>query len=155
MIEEQVEVVEVLGTQLILQARTKSVCGSCAVNKGCGTSLLAKVVGRKLTRFEVENSVNAVVGDSIVVGIKENALLQGSLIMYILPIACMFIFAISCDFALPVTIAARDLIVAGMSILGLITGSLWSKWYFQRQSNAENFSPVVLRKIIGHGKLSP
>lgn len=153
MIEEQIEVVEVLGDQLILQAKTKSACGSCAVNKGCGTSLLSKVVGRKFTRFQVDNSVNAVAGDTVVVGIPEDALLKGSLVMYILPIVFMLSFAVFSDFALSVSLQSRDLIIAGSSITGLILGFLLSKWYFQRQSNAQHFSPVVLRKIIGHGKL--
>ena len=153
MIEEHIEVVEVLGDQLVLQARGQSACGSCAVSKGCGTSLLSKVVGKKFTRFQVDNNVNAVVGDTVVVGIHEDALLKGSLVMYILPIISMLSFAVFFDFVLPLLLQSRDLIIAGSSIAGLILGFLLSKWYFQRHSNAQHFSPVVLRKIIGHGKL--
>ena len=153
MIEEHIEVVEVLGNQLVLQARTQSACGSCAVSKGCGTSVLSKVVGKKFTRFQVDNNVNAVVGDTVVIGIHEDALLKGSLVMYILPIISMLFFAVFFDFVLPLLLQSRDLIIAGSSIAGLILGFLLSKWYFQRHSNAQHFSPVVLRKIIGHGKL--
>ena len=153
MIEEQIEVIEVIGDQLVLQAETKSACGSCAVSKGCGTSLLAKVVGQKFTRFQVENKVSAVVGDTVVVGIPEDALLKGSLVMYVLPIFSMLFSALICDFFLPDLMSFRDLAIAGFSIGGLILGFLLSRWYFQRQSNARHFSPVVLRKIIGHGKL--
>jgi sigma-E factor negative regulatory protein RseC len=153
MIEEQIEVVEVIGDQLVLQAKTKSACGSCAVNKGCGTSLLAKVVGQKFTQFQVENKVSAVVGDTVVVGIPEDALLKGSLVMYVLPIFAMLFSALICDFFLPALMQFRDLAIAGLSIGGLILGFLLSRWYFQCQSNARHFSPVVLRKIIGHGKL--
>ena len=154
MIEEQIEVIEVIGNQIVLQAETKSVCGSCAVNKGCGTSLLSKVVGRKFTRFQVENSVNAVAGDTIVVGIPEDAILKGSLVMYMLPVVAMLAFAIFFDFFLPLSLQSRDLAIAGVSIFGLFLGFASSRWYFQRRINAEHFSPVVLRKIIGHGKLS-
>ena len=153
MIEEQIEVVEVVGDQLVLQANTKSACGSCAVNKGCGTSVLAKVVGQKFTRFQVDNSVNAVVGDTVVVGIPEDALLKGSLVMYVLPVLSMLVIAVFFDVFLPLSLPSRDLVIAGFSILGLVLGFLSSKWYFQRQSSAQYFSPVVLRKIIGHGKL--
>ena len=153
MIEEQAEVVEVIGDQLVLQAKTKSACGSCAVNKGCGTSLLSKVVGRKFTRFQVDNSVSAVAGDTVVVGIPEDAMLKGSMVMYILPIAFMLIFAVIFDFFLSLSLQSRDLVIAGFSIAGLIFGFLLSKWYFQRQSSAQHFSPVVLRKILQHGKL--
>ena len=153
MIEEQIEVIEVIGDQLVLQAQTKSACGSCAANKGCGTSLLAKVVGKKFTRFQVENKVSAVVGDTVVVGIPEDALLKGSLVMYVIPILSMLFSALICDFFMPDLVSFRDLAVAGFSIGGLILGFLLSRWYFQRQSNVRHFSPVVLRKIIGHGKL--
>ena len=153
MIEEQIEVIEVIGDQLVLQAKTKSACGSCAVNKGCGTSLLAKVVGKKFTRFQVENIVSAVAGDTVVVGIPEYALLKGSLVMYVLPIFSMLFTALVCDFFLPDLMSFRDLAIAAFSIGGLILGFLLSRWYFQHQSNARHFSPVVLRKIIGHGKL--
>lgn len=153
MIEEQTEVVEVLGGQLVLQARTESACGSCAVSKGCGTSVLSKVVGKKFTRFQVDNNVNAVVGDTVVIGIHEDALLKGSLVMYILPIISMLSFAVFFDLVLPLLLQSRDLIIAGSSIAGLILGFLLSKWYFQRHSSKQHFSPVVLRKIIGHGKL--
>lgn len=153
MIEEQAQVIDVDGDKLILQAQTQSACGSCSANKGCGTSLLAKVIGRKFTRFQVQNNVNAVVGDTVIVGIPEEALLKGSLVMYALPVMGMLVFALLADYALAVSVESRDLMTAVSAIMGLAFGSLLSKSYFQRPSNIQLFSPVVLRKIIGHGKL--
>ncbi len=191
MIEEQAQVIEINGNRLLLQAQTQSACGSCSVSKGCGTSLLAKVVGRKFTHFQAENNINAKVGDTVVVGIAEDALLKGSLMMYILPVLCMLVSALLADYFLtappswlpaeynpsmditappswviapepvhgspPMDISAvikyRDLMIAACSIMGLVFGSLMSKWYFDRQSSVKQFAPVVLRKIIEHGKL--
>lgn len=174
MIEEQAQVIEIKGKWLLLQAQTQSACGSCSVSKGCGTSLLAKVVGRKFTHFQAENNINAKVGDTVVVGIAEDALLKGSLMMYILPVMCMLIFALLADYLLTappswlfsqqgdhgrpsmdITAASqyRDLMIAAASMMGLVFGSLMSKWYFDRQSSVKRFVPVVLRKIVEHGKL--
>ena len=174
MIEEQAQVIEIKGNLLLLQAQTQSACGSCSVSKGCGTSLLAKVVGRKFTHFQAENNINAKVGDTVVVGIAEDALLKGSLMMYILPVLCMLVFALLADYFLTAppswllapqrdhgspsmeitaVIQYRDLMIAASSIMGLVFGSLMSKWYFDRQSSVKRFAPVVLRKIIEHGKL--
>jgi positive regulator of sigma E activity len=191
MIEEQARVIEIKGNRLLLQAQTHSACGSCSVNKGCGTSLLAKVVGRKFTHFQADNNINAKVGDTVVVAIAEDALLKGSLMMYILPVFCMLISALLADYFLtappswllaeyspsmditappswllvpePVhgspsmdvsaVIKYRDLMIAACSIMGLVFGSLVSKWYFDRKSSVKRFAPVVLRKIIEHGKL--
>lgn len=153
MIEEQAQVVEIKGDVLVLQAQTQSACGSCSASKGCGTSLLSKVVGRKFTRFQAENNINAVVGDTVVVGIAEDALLKGSLVMYLIPIAGMLVFALISDYSISASTTSRDLMVALSAIIGLVFGSLISKWYFQRQSSTQVFSPVILRKIIQHGKL--
>ena len=167
MIEEQAQVVEIEGDKLILQAQTQSSCGNCAASKGCGTSLLSKVIGRKFTRFQVDNNVNAQLGDTVVVGIPEDALLKGSLVMYVIPIISMLVFALLSDamfsakFLEAMSSEAtasdsaqfRDLMVALSAILGLGFGAFLAKRYFQRQSSVQHFSPVILRKIIDHGKL--
>jgi sigma-E factor negative regulatory protein RseC len=155
MIEEQAQVVAVEGDQLILQAQTQSACGSCSAKSGCGTSLLSKVVGRKFSRFQATNEINAKVGDTVVVGLAEDALLKGSLVMYLIPIISMFGFALTADFLLQGggDAASHDRSVALLAIIGLIVGAGMAKWYFSRQPNKQQFSPVVLRKIIEHGKL--
>lgn len=153
MIEEQAEVIEIIDSQLILQAQTQSACGSCAASKGCGTSVLAKVIGRKFTRFQAANDIGAEVGDTVVVGISEDALLRGSIIMYIIPIFSMLVFALLANAVLAIDVTYRDLSLAASGIIGLGAGSLVSKWCFQQEGSRQRFSPVVLRKIIEHGKL--
>lgn len=153
MIEEQVQVIEVIDNQIVLQGETQSACGSCSANKGCGTSVLSKVVGRKFTHFQVENNINAEVGDTVIVGISEDALLKGSLVMYVIPILGMLVFALLAEHYLQPTMDSRDLAIAVSGIFGLAGGALVSRWYFQLQSNTQRFKPVVLRKIIHRGKL--
>lgn len=152
MIEEQAQVVEVKGDFLVLQAQVQSSCGSCAASRGCGTSLLSKVIGRKFTYFKAENNINANIGDMVVVGIAEDALLKGSVMMYVIPVLSMLVFALLADYFLAVE-TYRDLLIAAFSVMGLLSGSFLSKWYFNRQSSIQRFAPVVLRKIIDHGKL--
>ena len=148
MIEELAQVIEIEGRQLILQVQRQSACGQCAANKGCGTSVLSKVVGRKFTRFQANNNINAKVGDTVVVAISEDALLKGSMVMYLIPVLGMFVFALLTDYYLTVTMQNRDLMVAAAAILGLVSGSLVARWYFNSQSSGHLFTPVVLRKII-------
>ena len=111
------------------------------------------MVGRKFTRFQAENNIDAKVGDTVVVGISEDALLKGSVVMYVIPIMGMLIFALVADYFLAALIDHRDLAISASGIMGLVFGSLISKWYFQRQASTQRFTPVVLRKIIGHAKL--
>lgn len=153
MIEEQAQVVDVCGEQLTLQVQTQSTCGACAAQKGCGTSVLSKVVGGKFTHFQAKNDIDAEVGDTVVVGIAEDALLTGSMMMYVVPIIAMMLFASLSDYVLPATADSRDLSIAAIAILGFFIGASVSKHYFQQHSNKERFTPVVLRKVANHGKL--
>jgi len=145
MIEEQAQVIEVRGNQLILQAQTQSSCSSCAVNQSCGTSVLSKVVGKKFTQLQAENTIGAKVGDTVIVGIAEDALLKGSLVMYVIPIIGMLVFALVADYLL-LDMRLRDLVVAISGLTGLAFGSLLARLYFQRPSSVRLFLPVVLRK---------
>lgn len=151
MVEEQAQVVEVRGSRLMLEARTRSACDSCSASRGCGTSVLSKVVGRKFSRFQAENTVNAKPGDTVVVGLSEDALLTASLAMYLLPIMVMILIALLADQLLATPLAGRDLYIAASALLGLAAGAFLSRIYFS--GSALRFSPVVLRKVTDHGKL--
>ncbi len=148
MIEEQARVIDIDGDQLLLQAQTQSACGACAAKKGCGTAVLSKVIGRKFTHFQAENSIDAKIGDTVIVGIAEDALLTGSAVIYIVPIFAMIALALMADFLFAFDLDQRDLYVAASAILGLALGSLFSKYYFQAQSSTQKYTPVVLRKLL-------
>ena len=98
MIEETARVIDIEGDQLVLQAETKTACNACEVKQGCGTSVLSKVVGRKFTRFHATNTVNANIGDEVIVGLHEDAMLMGSVMVYLLPLLALIIAAVVADF---------------------------------------------------------
>ena len=150
MIEENAQVIEIQGNRLLLQVQRQSACGSCSASRGCGTSLLSKVVGQKFSRFQADNSVNAAIGDTVVVAVAEDALIKGSVVMYIVPILGMFIFALLADYLLSATMQYRDLIIAATAIAGLLAGSFFAKRYFAFYSGTQLYTPVVLRKIVSH-----
>ncbi|MCG6937205.1 MAG: SoxR reducing system RseC family protein [Gammaproteobacteria bacterium] len=148
MIEEIAQVIDIKGNNMILQAQRQSACGSCAANKGCGTSVLSKVVGRKFTRFQADNSINASVGDTVVVAIPEDAMLKGSLVMYLVPILGMIVISLLADYVLDPALQYRDFVIAVTAFVGLVFGALVARRYFASRSSAHLFTPVVLRKII-------
>ena len=153
MIEESVEVIAIQDNVLTLQAQRKSSCQSCSVKKGCGTSVLSQWLGQKLSNFHVENTINAKVGDYLIVGIPESSLLKGSFAVYLLPLISLFLFAILADWLLTVE-AFHDLWVGVSGLLGLFMGIKLGKAYLARQPG-ESLNPVILRKNIEHVKLAP
>lgn len=153
MIEQQARVVKVKGDQLMLEAETHSSCNACDVKKGCGTSVLAKWVGRKFIHFNATNTVNANVGDQVVVGMAERALVSGSLVIYLWPLLGMIIFALASDVVLSQSMNYRDQLVALSSIAGFVLSLSLCRKYLAKDSFKEHLTPVVLRKVIGE-KLS-
>ena len=92
MLEEQATVVAIENSSVWVEVQRKSVCGQCAANKGCGTVVLQKVVGNKRNIFRVIGELPVAVGDSVIIGVNENAVVKGSLIIYAIPIIFMIIF---------------------------------------------------------------
>ncbi len=148
MIEERARVIAVEDNQLLLEAETRAACNACAAKQGCGTSVLSKWVGRKFTRFQAPNTVNARVGDEVVVGLAEEAMLKGSVLVYLLPLLAMIGFALLADSLISADTASRDLLVLISAIAGFALMLVISRLFLASGSNKSKLTPVVLRKNI-------
>lgn len=148
MIEEYARVIAVENDQLLLEAETRAACNACAARQGCGTSVLSKWVGRKFTRFQAPNTVNARVGDEVVVGLAEEAMLTGSLLVYLLPLLAMIAFALLADSLIATDVAWRDLLVVVAAVAGFALMLLVSRLLLSTSSNRSRLTPVVIRKNI-------
>ncbi len=94
MLKERAQVVDVKGDKAWLAVQRQSTCQSCSVKKGCGTSVLSEVIGKKMAAIKVDNTLNAKVGDFVDISIEENALLSGSFLIYVLPLVSFFMAAL-------------------------------------------------------------
>jgi sigma-E factor negative regulatory protein RseC len=148
MIEETARVVAVENGQLLLEAQTRTACNACAAKQGCGTSVLSKWVGRKFTRFQAPNTVNAQVGDEVVVGLAEEAMLKGSVLVYLLPLLAMIGFALLADSLIATGMASRDLMVMAAAVAGFAVTLIFARRLLSSGSFRRKLSPVVLRKNI-------
>ena len=146
MIEETARIVEKGDGFVWVETQRRTTCGSCAVNKGCGTAVLSKVLGRYRTRIKALNSLSVVIGDEVVIGIRENALLLGSLAVYMLPLASMLLAGFLGE-ALAVNASIEGDwpgITAGLT--GLFLGFVWLRKFSRKISADKDYQPVVLRK---------
>ncbi len=148
MIEERARVIAVENGELLLEAQTKASCSACAVKQGCGTSVVSKWIGRKFTRFQAPNTVNARVGDEVVVGLAEEAMLKGSVLVYLLPLLAMIGFALLADSLIAADTASRDLLVLISAFVGFSLMLVISRLLLSTGSNSSKLTPVVLRKNI-------
>jgi sigma-E factor negative regulatory protein RseC len=147
MIEETATVVKCEGEFAWVEAQRKTTCGSCAANKGCGTSVLAKVVGKKVSRMKAINKAQAREGDTVIVGMSEAALVKGSLAVYMIPLVFMMLFAVTGNVVAMQMAWQTEPVVILFAMIGLLTAGLWLRGFTRRIQHNNEYQPVVLRRL--------
>ena len=150
MLEEIAQVVRVAEDGVWVETRRQSTCNSCAAEKGCGTATLSKVLGKRRTLVRVVADMRLQVGDRVVIGIREQALVRGSLAVYAVPLLLMLVGAVVGELGASRQIW-NDAELASMllGIAGLVAGLYWLKIFTGRIKDDQNYQPVVLRRLNG------
>ncbi len=146
MIEEEAYVVclEAEGYAWVETRRQES-CHSCLAGKGCGAVTLARWMGQRAARIRALDPINSQVGDRVVVGISEQALLKGSFVVYMVPLVCMIGMAVLGDH-LAAGNANEEVISLLTSLLGLGVGLTWLFHFARKSSKDSRYQPVILRR---------
>jgi sigma-E factor negative regulatory protein RseC len=146
MIEEQGKVVAVKDDWVWVQTERKTVCGQCSANKGCGTSVLAKVFGNKTSSIAVIKSLPVQVGDEVVIGIEENSLVKGSLLIYALPLVLLIAFGLLGEVvSAQVLLSNTDILTVLFSIFGFAVGFVWLKHISSQIRLDPRYQPKLLQ----------
>ncbi len=146
MIEEHGVVIEIKDKFAFIQTRRDSICGHCDGNKGCGTASLARVVGQKESIVKVINQKNVKVGDRVVIGVAEDALLKSSLALYLIPLLSLFVVAIGYEtLARLLEWPSYEILTALAGLLGLFAGLNWVKRVSVKMSEDISYQPVIVK----------
>ncbi|MDX1655042.1 MAG: SoxR reducing system RseC family protein [Candidatus Competibacteraceae bacterium] len=148
MIEEQAQVVEAGGGFAWVETQRQSACGSCNARSVCGSAALARVLGQRRSRVRVLSDLPLKPGDRVLIGLQEGALVRGSLVVYLLPLAALLLGAI-----LGRALGGEGLSIAG-GLLGLALGFGRLQGFGRAIGGDPRFQPVVLRRFEGQ-PLSP
>ncbi|WKE66420.1 SoxR reducing system RseC family protein [Gallaecimonas kandeliae] len=89
MIERDVEVVAVAKERIQVQFRRQSSCDGCHNQDDCGSGQLSKALSNRLERLELSCFEPVAKGDFVRVGISEQSLVRGTLVLYLLPLLCL------------------------------------------------------------------
>lgn len=95
MIEEIATVIKTEGEMMSVEIQRQSSCGACSVKSGCGTNLIASLFGKRRALLSLPNTIHARPGDRVVLGIRENDLVAGSIRLYLLPLAGLLLGALA------------------------------------------------------------
>ncbi|MCG6971087.1 MAG: SoxR reducing system RseC family protein [Gammaproteobacteria bacterium] len=146
MIEELGKVVKVEEQWAWVQTERKSVCGQCAANKGCGTSVLGKVFGQKTNVIAVIKTLPVKIGDQVVIGIDENSLVKGSLLIYALPLVLFIAFGMLGEVvSSQVLLSNTDVLTVLFAMFGLAGGFFWLKTISSQIRLNPRYQPKLLQ----------
>jgi sigma-E factor negative regulatory protein RseC len=143
MLETRAIVVRTDQQMTLVEASQGNGCSQCN-GKGCGSGKLSQMFCNKPRQFQVDNPINARVGDEVIISLAEGALLRGVGLVYLLPLLLLVIGATLG------TIAAaqpeqRDGYAAAGALFGLVAGFVFAKWFASRQDRKQN-RPYIARQ---------
>lgn len=152
MLSEQAKVVAIEADGLWVETHQQSACNQCRAKNGCGQKLLA---GGPSSATLVKAVYDAsapreiwAVGDHVLIGIEEHALVNGALMAYVLPLLLMVAAVLVGAF-----FKFSDPLLALVAILGMFLGGFLVSVHGKRQlQNIKNggtscYQAVVLARV--------
>ena len=126
----------------------RSTCGSCAAQKGCGQSLLAKLAGHTSylwVSLAGRRADDYRIGEEIKLGVPEEVVANGSLIVYFTPLLSMLAATIVAHYT-----HAGEGGTALAAIAGLIVGGALVRWHAFKHRHDSRLQPVLVddRQIV-------
>ena len=142
LVEGYAQVVAVEGDVAWLEPEQTSSCGSCASSSACGAKGIGTLANRlEARRFSLPNHDGLRVGERVVVGISEKALVKASLTAYAIPLAAMLFCGAMAQWA-----AGSDLISMAAMAGGLVLGLAGARLNAGRLNARGELSPHYLRR---------
>ncbi len=153
MLEETAQVVRVNGEGVWVETQRKSTCSSCSAKSGCGTATLSKVLGTRRSVIRVLTDLALKPGDQVVIGIREQALVRGSMAVYAVPILLLLLGAISGEIGAQQNLWSNgEPASIALGIAGLTAGLYWLKRFTRSIRNDDDYQPVVLRMLANRSR---
>lgn len=131
MIEVNGKVVAVDCEVAWVETRPQTACAKCASGEGCGQGVFTQLLGKRFVHIKVHSVKPLSVGQSVVIGIGEHAIVDGALLVYGLPLvgtAVAMLLSAWLSSWVGVLTGWQDLLVG----IGGIGGFFLSHWGVQR-----------------------
>ncbi len=139
MIKEWATVVSWEKGEALLRCDAKASCSSCASRAGCGSRLLNKLGPQNHHLLTVASEQPLVEGQKVELGIAEGSLLSSALLVYMAPLAGLFLIA-----ALFQGLFGSDLAAFCGALLGGVGGFLLARGISVKLSDRADWQPVIL-----------
>jgi len=135
-------VVAVEGNVVWLEPEQTGSCGGCAASGSCGAKGIGTMASRlEYRRFKIDNEANLFVGERVVIGIPDNALIKAAITAYAIPLATLLLAG-----ALAQWRFGNDLATMAAMVTGLLVGLGFSRVGAGRLLTQGDLAPRFLRR---------
>jgi len=146
MIEEYAIVTAVRNDEASLVLERRTACGLCGQKRGCGNATWSKMVKSQPHEFTAHNAIHAQVGDAVVVGMEEGALLRSVFFLYILPLLGLMLGALLANY-----LFVNQFYVMLGATLGLLAGFFAARHWATAKganglANSHGYQAHILRQ---------
>lgn len=143
MIKEWATVVSRQNGQAVVSCDVKASCSSCASRAGCGSRVLNKLGPQTTHTIVVPSAEPLAPGAESRVGHRRKSLLGSALLVYMSPLAGLFLCA-----ALFQMLFGSDLAALSGAVLGGVGGFLVARGYSRKLAERDARQPVILNVAL-------
>ncbi len=142
MVEGIARVVAVEGAVVWLEPEQTSTCGGCSSASMCGAKGIGTAANSlERRRFPMDNHEKLALGERVVVGVRENALVKASLTAYAIPLLTLLVAG-----GVAQWLAGSDVVTMLAMFGGLFGGLLVARLSAKRLSTRGDLAPKFLRR---------
>lgn len=135
-----------------VETQRRSTCSGCSLKQGCGGGVLSQVLGRRRSVVWAKNRASATVGDRVVLSLAQQALLRGSVAVYLVPLITLFIGAVLGEQLFGSGQASGEGAALLGGVVGLAGGFFWLRHFGKAAARDERYQPVIVRTLSTVGK---
>jgi sigma-E factor negative regulatory protein RseC len=117
--EGMAHVVALDGAVAWLEPEQTGSCGGCAASGSCGAKGIGTLASRlEYRRFQIDNDANLRIGERVVIGIPDNALIKAAITAYAIPLGTLLLAGALAQWKFGSDLATMAAMVSGL-LLGL------------------------------------
>lgn len=143
MIKEWATVVSWQNGEARVSCDVKASCSSCASRAGCGSRILNKLGPQTTHTLVVPFDQPLQPGQKVELGIAEGSLLGSAVLVYMTPLAGLFLVA-----SLFQVLFGSDLAALSGAILGGVGGFMIARGFSRKLAGRETWQPVILNVAL-------
>jgi sigma-E factor negative regulatory protein RseC len=146
MIEEQATVVAIEDNKVTVTSTIKSACGGCQQVDNCGSGQVAKAFPQKKLTLTVQSSMALELGDNVVLGLNESALLQSAWQVYLWPLLGLLVASWFGQWLVIRGIVSHEIFAIILGVIGGYCGFILAKRQQLKSATCAKLAPKILRR---------